>query len=240
MADSYEQRVNQEIAIWKKKLFAKPGKMERLSKNAQNFISAKMPKKINQAFSLSIKTMVEGVLNGSSYVPKAQQSYHTLAEMDEAAERTLTAYRKTAVVEGAGTGFGGGFIAMADFPLLLSIKVNYLYALSGIYGYNPKDLSERIFILLVFQLAFSSPEKKKELLPVILNWEQEKGRFSEIDWNSFQQEYRDTIDLVKMFQLIPGFGAAVGAYANRQLLDQLGETAKNAFRIRVMQEGGAH
>ena len=74
---------------------------------------------------------------------------------------------------------------------------------------------------------------------MILNWEQEKERFSEIDWDSFQQEYRDTIDLVKMFQLIPGFGAAVGAYANRQLLDQLGETAKNAFRIRVMREGGA-
>ncbi|WP_455662549.1 EcsC family protein [Pradoshia sp.] len=239
MSDSYEQRVKQDIAIWKKKLVAKPSRVERLSKNAQNFIGAKMPKKINQAFSLSIKTMVEGVLTGSSYVPKKLQSYSTLAEMDKAADSTLAAYRKTAIVEGAGTGFGGGVIALTDFPLLLSIKINYLYALSGIYGYNPKSLSERIFILLVFQLAFSSVEKKKELLPIILNWEKEKESYASIDWDGFQQEYRDTIDFVKMFQLIPGFGAAVGAIANHQLLDQLGETAQNAFRIRVMQEGGA-
>ena len=239
MSDSYEQRVRQDIAIWKKKLVAKPSRVERISKNAQKFISAKMPKKMNQAFRVSIKTMVEGVLNGSSYVPKKQQSCQTLAEMDEAAESTLAAYRKTAVVEGAGTGFGGGVIALADFPLLLSIKVNYLYALSAIYGYDPKNLSERIFILLVFQLAFSSVDKKKELLPVIMNWELEKNRFADIDWDSFQQEYRDTIDFVKMFQLIPGFGAAVGAIANQQLLDQLGETAQSAFRLRVMQEGGA-
>ncbi len=239
MSDSYERKVMQDLAIWEKKLLAKPSRMERMSKNAQNFISAKLPKKIKDAFRLSVKGMVEGVLAGSSYVPKKEYGHDTLAEMDEAAERTLEAYRRTAVVEGAGTGFGGGVIALADFPLLLSIKVNYLYALSRIYGYNPKELSERIFILLVFQLAFSSVEKKKELLPIILNWEKEKEQYQNIDWDSFQQEYRDAIDFVKMFQLIPGFGAAVGAYANHQLLDQLGETAQNAFRIRVIGEGGA-
>ena len=239
MSGSYVQRVKQDMAIWQKKLLAKPSRVERLSKNAQGIIAAKLPKKVNQAFSLSIKTMVEGVLNGSSYVPKKQKSYHTLEEMDEAAENTLAAYRKTATVEGAGTGFGGGVIALADFPLLLSIKVNYLYALSGIYGFNPRELSERIYLLLVFQLAFSSVDKKKELLPAILNWEREKERYEEIDWDAFQQEYRDTIDLIKMFQLIPGFGAAVGAYANHQLLDQLGETAQNAFRMRVIEKGGA-
>ena len=57
-----------------------------------------------------------------------------------------------------------------------------------------------------------------------------------MDWYVFQQEYRDHIDLVKMLQLIPGFGAIVGAYANYNLLDQLGETAMNAYRMRYMKK----
>jgi hypothetical protein len=33
----------------------------------------------------------------------------------------------------------------------------------------------------------------------------------QFDWRSFQQEYRDYIDLAKMAQLIPVIGAVVGA-----------------------------
>ncbi|HHY20285.1 MAG TPA: EcsC family protein [Bacilli bacterium] len=36
-----------------------------------------------------------------------------------------------------------------------------------------------------------------------------------------------------MLQLIPGFGAIVGAAANYQFLDVLGETAVNGFRLRI-------
>lgn len=57
-----------------------------------------------------------------------------------------------------------------------------------------------------------------------------------MDWYVFQQEYRDYIDFIKMLQLIPGFGAIVGAYANYNLLDQLGETAMNAYRLRILNE----
>ncbi|WP_192811883.1 EcsC family protein, partial [Paenisporosarcina sp. TG20] len=42
------------------------------------------------------------------------------------------------------------------------------------------------------------------------------------------------IDLVKMFQLIPGIGAVVGAFVNYNLLDQLGETAMNSYRVRLL------
>jgi len=38
-----------------------------------------------------------------------------------------------------------------------------------------------------------------------------------------------------MFQMIPGIGAVVGAFANYNLLDQLGETAMNSYRLRLMQ-----
>ena len=42
-----------------------------------------------------------------------------------------------------------------------------------------------------------------------------------MDWEKFQTEYRDYIDLAKMLQLVPVIGAPVGAYANYQLLQRL-------------------
>ena len=42
-----------------------------------------------------------------------------------------------------------------------------------------------------------------------------------MDWEKFQTEYRDYIDLAKM-RLVPIIGAPVGAYANYQLLQRLG------------------
>ena len=56
----------------------------------------------------------------------------------------------------------------------------------------------------------------------------------EMDWRKFQQEYRDYIDFAKMLQLVPGIGAFVGAYANNNLLKHLGETAMNAYRLRIL------
>jgi len=57
----------------------------------------------------------------------------------------------------------------------------------------------------------------------------------QIDWRSFQQEYRDHLDLIKMFQMIPGFGAVVGTIANYHFLDVLGEVAMNGYRLRWFQ-----
>ncbi len=108
-----------------------------------------------------------------------------------------------------------------------------LFTLSSIYGFNVKDAQERMFLLLVFQLAFSSDDGRKSLFSVIENWETEK---KSIDWRVFQQEYRDYIDVVKLFQLLPGVGAAVGGIANYKLLAQLGETARHVFHLRILKE----
>lgn len=160
----------------------------------------------------------------------------TLEEKEEKIKEQLDKYRKTATIEGAGTGAGGLLLGLADFPLLLSIKLKFLYDVARIYQYDLKNLEERIFLLMVFQLAFSSDEKRIETLNIIENWDTEKKRLTDLDWKRFQQEYRDYIDIVKMLQLVPGIGAAVGAYANYKLLDRLGETAIYAYRMRYFNQ----
>jgi hypothetical protein len=97
-----------------------------------------------------------------------------------------------------------------------------------------REYAERLFILHVFQLAFSSDQRRRETLDRIEHWEEEAHPSLEIDWRAFQQEYRDYIDLAKLLQLVPGIGAVVGAYANYNLLDHLGETAMNAYRLRLL------
>ncbi|UJL46751.1 EcsC family protein [Virgibacillus sp. NKC19-16] len=232
----YELRVHEDIKVWRKKVLKRSSLFNQLSKKAQTKVNGLIPERAHKIITESIKSMVKATLVGSNITKAKQQPAGVnLYDRDELMKEKLTSYRKTAVIEGAGTGAGGIFLGLADFPLLLSIKMKFLFEAAAVYGYDTKEYEERLFILHVFQLAFSSDERRRKTFRIIANWESEKGKLLDMDWRVFQQEYRDYIDLIKMLQLIPGFGAIVGAYANHNLLDTLGETAMNAYRLRFLQ-----
>ncbi|UQD51333.1 EcsC family protein [Bacillus methanolicus] len=233
--NEYEMKVYEEVEDWKRKMQKKSGLMNRISKKAQNKINEMIPEKAHQMMTDAIKKMVKATLTGSHLLTKKQQARGlSLAEKDQLLRKKLEVYRKTAAIEGAGTGAGGIFLGLADFPLLLSIKMKFLFEVASIYGYDTSLYEERLFLLHVFQLAFSSDETKQETLVLIEEWEERKKELSDMDWREFQQEYRDYIDFAKMLQLVPGVGAIVGAYANYNLLDHLGEVAMNAYRLRLL------
>ena len=229
----YEEAARNDNEMWKRKINTRSGLMKRMAKKAQSRVNEFIPEKVHKIMTESIKKMVEGALFGSEYLTKEPEKQETkLSEVEKNIQKKIELYKKTAAVEGAGTGAGGILLGMADFPLLLSIKMKMLFEISALHGFNVKSYEERMFILYVFQLAFSSEEQRMKHLETIQNWESYKEGIQEIDWKQFQQEYRDYIDLVKLLQLVPGIGAAVGAYANYSLLDYLGETAIQAYRIR--------
>jgi hypothetical protein len=232
----YTMKVQEELHFWKRKMTKRSGLISRTSKKAQTKVNDLIPEKFHKVMTESIKNMVKATLVGSTIMTKkGRSSALSLYERDELFKEKLSSFRKTAVIEGAGTGAGGIMLGLVDFPLLLSIKIKFLFEAAAVYGFDTDEYEERLFILHVFQLAFSSEETRKETLSIIENWEEEKLLIADMDWRDFQQEYRDYIDLVKMFQLIPGFGAIVGAFANYNLLDQLGEAAMNSYRLRLMQ-----
>lgn len=233
--NDYELKVYDDIQDWKRKLLKRSNIIQRVSKKAQEKINEKIPEKAHQIITDSIKNMVKVTLTGSGLTTKIEEYRNvSLEEQDKLLVEKMAFYRKTATIEGAGTGAGGIFLGLADFPLLLSIKMKFLFEAASIYGYNTKEYEERLFILHIFKLAFSSEEKRKETLAIIENWDVRKKEIVDMDWREFQQEYRDYIDFVKMLQLVPGIGAVVGAYANYNLLDHLGETAQNAYRLRIL------
>lgn len=233
--NDYEQKVYQEIEAWERKILKDPGLVNRVSKKAQLKVTEMIPEKVHKVLTESIKNMVKATLFGSNITTrKHKETGMSIEERDKLLKQKVTSYRKTAVIEGAGTGAGGILLGLADFPLLLSIKMKFLYEAATVYGFDTKKYEERLYILHVFKLAFSSDEKRKETFRILENWEEERKNLVDMDWREFQQEYRDYIDLVKMLQLVPGLGAIVGAYANYNLLDHLGETAMNTYRMRLI------
>lgn len=235
--NTYEERIRDEVRLWKNKLVQKPKLVQRLAKQAQTKMNGMIPEKAHEIITESMKNFVQMTLTGSEITTWKNYPLHfTLEERDQLFDEKLSLYRKTAVAEGAGTGAAGLLLGLADFPLLLTIKMKFLYEAAAIYGFAAKEYEERIFMLQVFQLAFSGPEVRQETMGVIENWQERKATFADMDWREFQQEYRDHIDFVKMLQLVPGIGAVVGAIANYHLLDQLGECAKNCYRLRYLHE----
>lgn len=231
--NEYEHKVQEEMVQWRKRVSKKSNMLNRFSKTAQTKINTLIPDKAHQFITESIKKMVQATLVGSEYTTKRREvSRLSFEEKEKLVIERLNVYKRTAAVEGAGTGAGGFLLALADFPLLLSIKMKFLFEVASIYGHDSKRYDERLFILYIFKLAFSSDTYKRETLSYIEDWDNKKKELEEVDWRVFQQEYRDYIDFVKMLQLIPGIGAVVGAYANYNLLDQLGETAINCYRLR--------
>jgi hypothetical protein len=234
----YDKKVFEEVVQWENEMLKKPALYSKVTKKIQIKINKKIPKRVHDVITSSIKGTVRTVLTGSDWLDRRNvKKGNTLFECDQLTEEKIKQFRKIATVEGITTGAGGILLGVADLPLLLSIKIKFLYDTAGCYGYDIKKLEERVFILYIFQMVFSDYQTRKNIYPIIKNWEVEnRQKFidnnSDLDWVSFQQNYRDYIDLAKMLQLIPGFGAIVGGYANYHFLKDLGETAKNCYRLR--------
>lgn len=237
---SYEIAVRDELARWQQAMQRPPSPFGKLSTRLQRRINRIIPDRVHNVVTAAIKQMTRAVLFGAEFLTRPPAEGMTLTERDAAVASRIDFYRKAGAAEGGVTGAGGFMLAMADFPLLLSLKMKLLFEIAALYGYSVSDYRERVFILYVFQLAFSSQERRQEVYRHVADWAEHSRQLPEdinqFDWLTFQQEYRDYIDLAKMAQLIPGIGAAVGIVVNYRLMNQLGRTAMNAYRMRWLAE----
>lgn len=235
---TYEETVSIELIRWKRQMLKRPGYLNKISKAVQDKINSWIPEKVHKGITATIKQMVRGVLFGSNWTTKKKKDLLDLLARDLAADEKIKIYRNTAATEGAITGAGGLLLGLADFPILLAIKFKLLFEIAAIYGYETDNYKERLYILHIFQLAFSSAKHRKDIFIEMLEWDKKVNNLPDdihqFDWRTFQQEYRDYIDLAKMAQLVPVIGAPVGAVANYALVKKLGRTAKNAYRMRSL------
>ncbi|WP_409342429.1 EcsC family protein [Paenibacillus sp. MBLB4367] len=234
----YEQQIRRELLQWERNLLKPPGLLEKTAKKVSGKINEKIPEKVHNLITGTVKGIVRTSLFGAEFTPNEKVLHGlSLADRDRKADEVISLYKKIAAAEGAGTGAGGILLGVADFPALIAIKMKMLFQLAHVYGFDTHYESERLFLLYVFQLAFSGQDAKPAIYRTVQNWAERDPlaglpSADSVDWEQFQQQYRDAIDLRKMLQLIPGIGAIVGAWANYGLLDELGTAAKNSFRLR--------
>lgn len=234
--DLYQHHIRLELTAWQKEMLREPSIFNWVSKKIQVKINTWIPEKIHKAITSTIKQMIRGVLFGARYTTAKPAMGQSLREREEVVEKRIEFYRTTAAVEGGITGAGGIFLGMADFPILIGLKMKLLFDIAAMYGFNVSDYKERVYLLHIFELAFSSHEHRKNIYLKMVDWDQKSKELPEdinqFDWRNFQQEYRDYIDLAKMAQLVPIIGAPVGAIVNYRLIKKLGFTAMNAYRMR--------
>ena len=238
--DAYTRNALAELKAWQEKMQKRPGLFDNLTSKVQGRINRIIPEKVHVAITAAIKQMIRAVLFGANLTTSGSQQGSSLEICEAIVRERIRFYKHTAAAEGGITGAGGILLGLADFPLLLGIKLKLLFEIASIYGFSAKDYRERVYLLFIFQLAFSSQGKRKDVYQNVANWQQYKTTLpddiNQFDWRTFQQQYRDYIDLAKLAQLVPVIGAPVGFVVNYRLIRKLGETAMNAYRLRLVQE----
>jgi len=236
----YQNQAIAELDAWKRKVQKAPGPFDAAAKHLQTRVNALIPEKVHAAVTKVIEQMTKGILIGSDFTAPAPFMVGTLEDRETKVRARIDSWKKIAATEGGIAGAGGFLLAAADFPVLISLKIKTLFDIGALYGRDGADFAERLFILRIFELAFSSARHRVKVFDQLEAWREvdpdRPTSFEDFDWRSFQQEYRDYIDLAKLAQLLPIVGAPVGAMVNWRLLERLGETAMMAYRMRWLAE----
>jgi hypothetical protein len=233
----YEIQAKAELAVWQERMKSDPSFVNRLSKDLQVRLNRVIPEKVHKVITSAIEHMTRAVLTGAGFTTSAPVEGVDFSTTEIQVMEKIKFYRNASMAEGAITGAGGILLGLADFPIWLTLKMKMLFEIATLYGHAVDDYKERVYILHIFQLTFSSQAHRQKIYAHMERWEEYKNELpssiDEFDWRSFQQEYRDYIDIAKLLQLIPGIGAVVGAYVNHRLTEKLGHNAMQAYRMRA-------
>jgi EcsC protein family len=163
-----------------------------------------------------------------------------ISKMDEIADELRSSRTKMATVQGATTGIGGLFTLAIDIPVLLGLSLKVLQEISICYGYDPKEKSERIFIVKCLQFTSSDIVGKKAILEELSTFRQggqNPQMISQLQgWREVVTTYRDSFGWKKLFQMIPIAGMIFGAFINRSSINDVTEAGKMLFRKRRILE----
>lgn len=234
----YEELAARKLQKWQLEMQQHASFTAKVSGNIQNRINRAIPERVHDVITTSIRQMTRAVFYGADVINPKPLQHASLRVREHRVMGRIKFYRNAATAEGAVTGAGGILLGLADFPLWLALKMKLLFEIAALYGFDVRDYRERLYMLHIFQLTFSNQDQRKKVYQHLVSWEDYLQSLPQdinaFDWRTFQQDYRDYIDIAKLIQLIPGIGAVAGAYVNHRLTGKLGEFAMNAYRLRLI------
>jgi len=167
-----------------------------------------------------------------------QVAHLPLPTMDRVCDELIDARVTFAQFQGATTGFGGALTLAVDIPALLGLALKTLQEIAIVYGYNPKEKKERIFIVKCLQFASSDIVGKKAILEQLTSFSDHHQQvFSQLQgWREVIMTFRDQYGWKKMFQIIPIVGIVFGVMFNKAFIEDIAETGKMFYRKRRILE----
>ncbi|HEY5371917.1 MAG TPA: EcsC family protein [Hanamia sp.] len=200
MYHSYDEIAQFELQLWERKMLRRPSVFNKLSKKIQIKINSWIPEKVHNAITVTIKQMIRAVLFGAKYTTSKPLKNISLLVCENMVKKKIGNYKKTAAVEGGVAGAGGILLGLVDFPVLIGIKIKLLFDIASLYGFDTSDYKEPVYLLHIFELAFSSDAHRKGVYLQMIDWEKKSSDLPndihQFDWRNFQQEYRDYLDIV--------------------------------------------
>jgi len=222
-------------------MLAKTGFVEGISRDMQKKVDSLIPEKFHTTISKALEVGIKSILRGINLIPLNKEKLvkarrRNLIDIDENIAKIIKKYKKIAAASGAGLG-AGGFLSLAlDYPTLISLQLKMLQEIAQTFGHNIKKQEERIFLLKIFLLAFSGDSSRRKTYLEIINWQPTNRETTDfensINWQELYREYKEKVEFKKTLQIVPGLGALVGAWSNYSLIEELGETAQNCYRLR--------
>ncbi|MFT4415842.1 EcsC family protein [Fredinandcohnia humi] len=164
-------------------------------------------------------------------------SHIPLEAMKEASKEHAEKWSTIATLQGATTGIGGIFTLAIDIPALLGMSLKTLQEIAMIHGYDPKEKSERIFIIKCLQFSSADIVGKQAILKELSSYYQKENSSYEMmsqlqGWREVVYTYRDNFGWKKLFQMIPIAGIIFGAITNRSMIHDLTEVGNMLYRKR--------
>ncbi|WP_026694178.1 EcsC family protein [Peribacillus kribbensis] len=164
-----------------------------------------------------------------------------LHAMEKAADSLISSRKKMASIQGASTGIGGIFTLSLDIPAILAISLKTLQEIALIYGYDPNEESERIFIVKCLQFSSADIVGKEAILNELSAYYQGRNGSGEMisqlqGWREVVYTFRDQFGWKKLFQIVPVAGLVFGAFTNRSMVKDLAETGTHFYRKRRIME----
>lgn len=174
--------------------------------------------------------------------------FHQLEYMEEQFKQKYAAY---ALVQGGLAGLGRPIFLLLDFPALLTINLNVVQYIAGVYGHSLKNPGEQILALKVLHAASLPKTYRRPAWEWLMDqydrendlnlYVQENGTMIQPEWlETIAKQCVKTMLLYGMnkttrknFSLL---GIALGANSNYRFTKQVGEFVSHFYRYRHLAE----
>ena len=164
-----------------------------------------------------------------------------VCEMKEACLALGRTRKNAATIQGASTGIGGIFTLVIDIPAILAISLKTLQEIAILHGYDPKEKTERVFILKCLQFTSADIVGKQAILNELADFSNKEMKSKEVfsqlqGWREVTVTFTESFGWKKLFQLVPVAGILFGAFANRTMVSDLVEAGTMLYQKRRIME----